>query len=496
MDALNGMLAGQASIWAQPDGPNTQPQYLGCHEMSDLEDPEGDVNLAYCPDPARSGGFRVTGSWQGAPGGPPTTTLTVPVGKTGDYLEHWPCPGNLILNKVDCGRRDQFTNRARAFALYRAYRTGRTYQNMAARSPEDEGESMLEVPFAAEDVLYLYGLSAARQSIAALGNLKAIDFLDDAQCGGDCGPARGVGQIGVAAGEPLAGSAADFAALYITQDGGGTWTAAAADPFGAGEEIAAVAVFSVGPGAPRILVARSAGGAGDYPEVAYSDDLGATWTVVEVSDVADDVVATLYLLDQYNIWAVTDDGYILKSEDGGASWFVQDAGEVAGGESLGAVAFANPRVGYVAGSNNTLAVTEDGGLSWTAVIGPAAMAAQAATVVGVFSARSVWVGYDSGNLYYTEDGGASWHERSFPGSGAGEVAALAFVHPMVGWMLFNPTVGAPRILRTIDGGYTWEPLALPTSMPANGLCAVDENTVFIAGDVEGTTGFVGKVFAA
>jgi len=33
-------------------------------------------------------------------------------------------------------------------------------------------------------------------------------------------------------------------------------------------------------------------------------------------------------------------------------------------------------------------------------------------------------------------------------------------------------------------------------MPANGLCAVDENTVFIAGDVEGTTGFVGKVFAA
>ena len=281
MDALNGMLAGQASIWAQPDGPNTQPQYLGCHEMSDLEDPEGDVNLAYCPDPARSGGFRVTGSWQGAPGGPPTTTLTVPVGKTGDYLEHWPCPGNLILNKIDCGRRDQFTNRARAFALYRAYRTGRTYQNMAARSPEDEGESMLEVPFAAEDVLYLYGLSAARQSIAALGNLKAIDFLDDAQCGGDCGPARGVGQIGVAAGEPLAGSAADFASLYITQDGGGTWTAAAADPFGAGEMISAVQVYSVARGVVRILVARFQELIQEPPTVAYSDDLGATWTVVE-----------------------------------------------------------------------------------------------------------------------------------------------------------------------------------------------------------------------
>ena len=118
--------------------------------------------------------------------------------------------------------------------------------------------------------------------------------------------------------------------------------------------------------------------------------------------------------------------------------------------------------------------------------------------LAVLSANNVWVG-SSGPamaLMYTEDGGVTWHERTFPGMAVGRIDGLEFVHPMVGWMLADPSSGPPRVLRTIDGGYTWEPIALPTTQVTLGLCAIDENTVFVAGNVEGTTGFVGKVFAA
>jgi len=45
-------LAGNGSLWIQPDGPNTQPQFLGCHKLGDVEQAQGDVTLLYCKDPA------------------------------------------------------------------------------------------------------------------------------------------------------------------------------------------------------------------------------------------------------------------------------------------------------------------------------------------------------------------------------------------------------------------------------------------------------------
>ena len=37
------VLAGEGAIWVQPDGPNTELMYLGCHELGDIEEPLGDV---------------------------------------------------------------------------------------------------------------------------------------------------------------------------------------------------------------------------------------------------------------------------------------------------------------------------------------------------------------------------------------------------------------------------------------------------------------------
>ena len=34
-------LAGQSSIWVQPDGPNTKHEYLGCHGIGDVDEQTG-----------------------------------------------------------------------------------------------------------------------------------------------------------------------------------------------------------------------------------------------------------------------------------------------------------------------------------------------------------------------------------------------------------------------------------------------------------------------
>ena len=40
--ATTAYLAGQAGLWVQPDGPNTEPKFLGCHGMGDITIPFGD----------------------------------------------------------------------------------------------------------------------------------------------------------------------------------------------------------------------------------------------------------------------------------------------------------------------------------------------------------------------------------------------------------------------------------------------------------------------
>ena len=36
------------ALWVQPDGPNTEPKFLGCHELGDLSEAEGGVELIRC----------------------------------------------------------------------------------------------------------------------------------------------------------------------------------------------------------------------------------------------------------------------------------------------------------------------------------------------------------------------------------------------------------------------------------------------------------------
>ncbi len=54
------------AIFIQPDGPNTQPLYMGCIDLDDISEPLGDIEIAQCYDP--NGNPQTMGTMVGMPG--------------------------------------------------------------------------------------------------------------------------------------------------------------------------------------------------------------------------------------------------------------------------------------------------------------------------------------------------------------------------------------------------------------------------------------------
>jgi photosystem II stability/assembly factor-like uncharacterized protein len=484
--------AQEASIWIQPGGANTQPKYLGCHEFGDAEEPQGDITLLWCPDEKKSGKFKVVGSVQGQPDAP-TFSLSTTVKATGDWLERVVCPVNIFVHKQHCARRDLFTNYDRTFGFLNARISNKKLSNLAARTPDTTDESMQDFELSAEAVLRILALTAGRQSIAAVRDLNAVVFYNEASCGGECGPQADVCEKGAVAGK---GDYAAKAALYFTEDGGATWTASAADPFAVNEDISALVAFSVGRSTIRVLAARGTADGANPAEVAYSDDDGATWTLANVGSTNGQYVVGpqgMFALDQFHIWLVTNDGYIYFSDDGGVTWTAQESGILNAGIWHG-IAFIDDLNGWVVGDLNEIAVTADGGVTWTAVTGPAAQAADDILSLAVVDLYTIWLGYDDGHLYYTMDGGAHWSLRALPVT-FDDVEFIAFANPLVGYLVYNTAGGVGGILRTIDGGYTWEAVSVSIAQGLAALWVCGINDAFAVGEVDGSTAIVLKIFA-
>lgn len=466
--------SGQASIWAQPDGSNTAEYYLGCHEMGDITESEGDFTPLYCPDPAQTDKFVIRDYVRGQPD-LPTTEIIVPVGKTLDYLEEWDCPGNIILLKQSTGRRDLWTNWDRAHLLYYASRTGRTYSAMAARSPENNEESMVTIPFTFLTHEILVQLEGARYSTAETANVLASAFVHDTRCQDIDGPRVKRCQYGVVTG---AAAVAAEALLMVTADNGTTWTNSATDPFAVGEDIGAAIYVQLDEDTRRIVVGRSTTDVAAPAEVAYSDDDGATWTLADVGATNGEFITAMDAVDFYHIWAVTDLGYIYFSDDGGVTWTAQESGTITAVDYLD-IRMLNAQYGIAVGEANEVAFTSNGGNTWSAVTGPSA--GGNLTTVEIVTRKRYFVGNDDGELWSTDDGGLTWTQKTFSGANAGTTQMVRFESEMVGFMIHDTAAPVGRMFRTKDGGYTWELTTVPTNVGLTSLVVCGANHVYLTG---------------
>lgn len=482
-------LTGQASLWVQRSGPNTEPVYLGCHALGDVDQPEGDIELIYCPDESGPDRFKVVASVQGAAGAI-TSSVTTDITDEIDELERARCPFTLFVHLSKNGRKDLFTNFDRTFVLTNTRITSRGLAALVARTPDDNARAEQSFDIAAEALLRLKEPEIARQTTAEVNGINDITFCNSEQCRTDEEVAMDSCQVGFAVADPTALATANV--LYTSN--GGTWAATATDPFAADEVPVAVECFEFGRDTVRVIVARGTTDAGNPAEIAYSDDNGATWTTVDVGTDDGEFAPgprSLFALDRNNIWLGTDSGRIYFSGDGGLTWTAQEDAVINTGD-WSSIHFVDRLVGWAAGENNEIARTIDGGTSWSAITGPSGQTTDDMNVIFALDRNRAWVGFNDGTLWYTHDAGVTWTQRSFSGSGVGQVRDIKFFNDSLGYMITDNASPVGRVHWTIDGGYTWQVLDLNTNAGYNSLFVCDAWSFFVVGEAEGSLGYIAK----
>ena len=158
--------------------------------------------------------------------------------------------------------------------------------------------------------------------------------------------------------------------------------------------------------------------------------------------------------------AVGDDGYFVRTEDGGNHWKtgrLQVTGVIVGrNEHLQAVNIVDANFAVAAGFDGVAYKTFDRGATWQSIGYP--------NLPGDLFIRDVKfinhdLGYVTGShpgsaeiMFRTSDGGATW----LPVNAAGE-QSLDFVDANHGWVMGPNGTGS----RTTDGGATWQQMLLP-----------------------------------
>ena len=471
------------ALWIQPNGPSPlNPVYLlGCHDLGDLEAPEGDISPLRC-FLTDGTGWKLIGETT-APPDMPSTSIDTLLFRQRDWLEKLgPCAFSLYALARDCGDASVFSNYVRGEILTNARKTSRTYSGLVKR--EEDVEMTLSVPIKGWEVLDVDDLHA--DLVAHVGILDQNDVIanPEQRCQGDCGDTLNVGQDVFTVEDASVAAAAN---VFESFNEGVTFAAGTTDPLAVGiaNSLAAITRFIVGKNTVRLLVSQLAPAAAQG-HVLYSDDYGATaWTSVNIGGAAAGHGATrgggLFALDQFHIWLASAAGYIYKSTNAGVTWTAVDSAGVTAG-AYTQVHFSNTVDGVAVAAAGIVAITHDGGDSW-----------QAATVIGAgaagnltcqrFDQNRILVGDDAGKLWYSDDDGTTWTQiTNFVGTGVGDVMDLHIVNDHVIWMITNSAAPVGTIHHTINGGYNWTAVDTPTNVGLNAIWAANEHLAYVVGE--------------
>lgn len=303
------------ALFVQPSGPNTESFYLGCYDLDDIEESFGEITLLQCFGPA--GDWTTKGFTESAPE-PITVGLGTWTGKRAEYMEQIVCPAALYAQLRCDGRADEFSNYERGVVMDLAKLTGRTLQNWVKRNDEGDGAMTMFSAQALPPIHDFFTLRGTRVSTSEIQALNNIIFYNDLSCpGAGCGTPAGICQQGFITTDAAVGVSAN---VLRTTNSGGTWTATATDPFAVTENIVGAVAVKISRTVTRWIVYRGTTDAGAPAESAYSDDSGATWTLVNVGSTnaqfTNDSQAA-FAIDKGLILVGTTGGYIYRSTDGG-----------------------------------------------------------------------------------------------------------------------------------------------------------------------------------
>lgn len=150
--------------------------------------------------------------------------------------------------------------------------------------------------------------------------------------------------------------------------------------------------------------------------------------------------------DSTHGWATGEDGTMLRTTTGGATWYEQEYGRT---DNMLAVQMVSDTEGWAVGDNGVILHTIDAGDDW---LEQNSGTAQGLNALVFLDNLNGWATGDGETILHTSDGGVTWtlqHQSVQPGS----LNDIIFLDPTHGW-----AVGSnQKIYKTTDGGTTWTP---------------------------------------
>ncbi len=484
----------QGALWIQTT-PGKAAEYVGCLDLDPIAEPAGDVGLLICRDV--NGKYKTAGRTQGVPG-PVTTSLSAWLYPDANILDRIRnCPVNLFALSRDCGLANVFSNYVRGTIVGNALVSNRSLENIVMREADDP--ALLKLDFSGDNpTSKLRQVKVTQQAIAEAQALNDISFCNAEECAGACGPQQDLGEDGVTISNANVGSPTNRADVWWTTDKGAAWQhtlGGAADPFPAAQDLLSVVCFQIDRNTTRWLIAREPVVA-NPAKIAYSDNGGASWTVVTVGSTNNEGAAwngALFSLDSQHIWFCTSVGNVYFSADGGLTWTDQDALLASGSNSLNCIKFCDSENGYAVGDNDTIIHSVDGGDTWSDVASPTV--ADDLLSLHVFTRFRFTFGDDAGEIYQSWDEGGNFEAKAYTGQAATDnINDMMFVNDLVGYMVQNTSAPVGHVHRSKDGGHSWERLDNPgVNAGLNAIWACDENLAYAVGSPSGGTAVVYKV---
>ncbi|HRP22506.1 MAG TPA: YCF48-related protein [Thauera sp.] len=189
---------------------------------------------------------------------------------------------------------------------------------------------------------------------------------------------------------------------------------------------------------------------GERGHIFVSDDRGTAWRAAQTPSTT--TLTAVRFVDAQRVVAVGHDALILRSDDGGESWSeVQRDAEAE--EPLLGVWLDEGGRGFAVGAYGRFELTVDGGASWERrELEANEEALHLNAIVRVDEDVFVIAG-EAGTLLRSQDGGATWQALASPYSGS-YFGALALPR---GAVLVYGMRG--HVFRSDDGGETWQEVA-------------------------------------
>ncbi len=237
--------------------------------------------------------------------------------------------------------------------------------------------------------------------------------------------------------------------LFVSVDGGATWTRILA--------AGAVRAVAIPPSSPSTLYGAAAGDSG----ILKSTDAGATWTSSS-SGIADPDVTSLAIDPVTPSTIYAGDGHyngrVFKSANSGGTWTQVWAGSgAAGWVNALAVDPADPATVYASVAEGAGVIkSTDGGVNWASAVIGLPNAGTRSLVVDPVAPATLYVVVGASDVFRSTDAGASWAP-----------ASLGLTRPAVTTLALDRTAhttlyagtSAGDIFRSTDSGGTWAPLA-------------------------------------